>query len=238
MKIKKYRVECLSETVFTITKTKILKKRLRELKKKPKKNQYGISRIQAELDRRIEQQANSYIESLREFRNSVDNEDNEKQTKEEIGLSEEEYNEALEIVREMKGCVVHKINEDPSFIENLRKNSDKLKVIAEIRYENDEIYGYEIKNISKELICLKYSESEFEVLCPEEMKTIELSKFIRMACQPEISFTFSNGVVRKAISRKEELKQIRETGNKINLRNYHVVPKQDSEPIPVVFIQE
>ena len=219
MKAKKYKVECLSVSELTITKTKILKKRLRELKKKPNKNKYGINRIQAELDRRMEEQAKSLIE----LRNNK---------------YIEEHKEDFELVIEMKNCLKQRIREDTSFLERVRTDSNKLKVIAEMRYENSEIYGYEIKNISKEFIYLKYSESEFEALCPEELKTIELAKFIRMASEPEISFTFSNGVVRKAISRKEELKQIRETGNKINLRNYHVVSSKDDEVIPVVFIQE
>lgn len=253
MKIKKCRFECLMEPVFVLTKTKFLKKRLRELQKKPKKNECGIERIQAELDRRKLEELNldrMLDEIDREFAGiddySLDDscedyicEDDyeEEQTRKKLDLSEEEYGEALEMVGEMKGSIARRINEDSSFIEKLQINSNKLKVIAEIRYENDEIYGYEIHNISRESVVIKYSETNMDIMHPGEIRTIELEKFIRMACQPEISFTFSNGSVKGTKSLIEDWKQEKETGIESILRNYHVVPKKDSEPIPVIYIE-
>lgn len=246
MKAKNYRVECLSEQVFKITKTKFLKKRLIQLKKKPKKNQYGISRIQEELDKRLMEEIDAYLAEQEEMNSLLDEIDEHfKNNREDSTEPEEEdeyqpyvRDEALQRVREMKECLSQKIRDDPDFHLKLRANSDKLKVFGEARCKDeDKIYGYLVENISSEALRLEYSEDEIEILCPGELALISLERFVSMAAAPEFSFTLSNGLVKSTIPLAEVLKMEKETGQKYILSNYRVIPKMDAEPIPIIYIK-
>jgi len=278
MKVKKIAVEAFKQQDLEKIITKTIKKRLKYLKKKPNKNYLGIRRLEEELDRRAALEADmGYItdedfydfkdeEDFEDFLDSLDDEfddlDDEDDFEKELDklieempfkLEEEDeffitHDDALERVREMKKVLENKVRNEPDFALRVRMDSNKLKVLAELRYINDDrIYGYMVQNISPELLELEHFADEKylsfmagnsrEVLCTGEVKIIELTTFVAMMAQEEFSFTVANGYIKSSIPLEEVLRQEKELGRDIILSNYLVVPKKDAEPIPIIYIE-
>ena len=123
------------------------------------------------------------------------------------------HDKKMKIIQDMKAGLRRRVIEDPEYIMLLEKDSNKLKVVAEVLYKkgqddkhkpvNEVVYGYIVENISDEEVIILYSYKNpclvDCVLKPHEKTFFEFVEFIKFACVPEISFVFNNGMVKIVI---------------------------------------
>lgn len=211
----KFKAEELQQSIFKILRTEVLEERLEHLKRHPKKNKLGIIRIEEELYQRKEEQTQEY--------------QNDTESLEQLVLSK---------INEMANILYTNVVTDPEYVKNLRKYSDKVKVLAEMQLYSEEPYGYLIQNISTESIELKDTKTnELITLKSGEIKGIERIKFIRITSSPEISFTLYNGRIKSSISLSELVKKEQAGWEEEDmLQQYRFTPNEGK--LPIIYIEK
>ncbi|MBO5386875.1 MAG: hypothetical protein J6A59_01850 [Lachnospiraceae bacterium] len=250
------KIEQFEQSLLERTKTKDIKKRLHHLKKKPHKNKYGITRLQRELENRKTVKKSNIDEALAyldEFSTTtprstlqyvLDNEMELSSLPSEITeitetteITEQSDSKTRQRIKEMKQSLADRLIEDPDFQERLRVDSDKIKVVAELRYKSsNKIYGYLIQNISTSILDLDYSDKGFDAVCPGDVVAVTLENFVRFTCKAEFSFKLANGTVKNTKPLDEVIKEEEETEQLIVYGNYHFVPASEEQSVPIIFI--
>ena len=124
---KKYAIESLEQSTFVLIRTECLKQRLKHLKKKPHKNKIGIHRIKQEIRRRKEEEFNYLLEAeLSKFE--------AEQSTNHYPISDA----VRERIKEMKESLADTVASNPDFDLRLKTDSKKLKVLAEIKFKQED----------------------------------------------------------------------------------------------------
>lgn len=152
-----------------------------------------------------------------------------------VGLSHQEteqLSKAQQRIKDMKSLLEDTVKNNPDYTEKLRKYSDKLKVITEMKLEQSEedrltdVYGYIIQNISTEAVDIDGEEVKSQKihLEPSEVIFLDIVSFVKISAMPEISFRYINGYVKQSIPLEETIEIEAEHGGKPVLELYHFVP--------------
>ena len=117
-----------------------------------------------------------------------------------------------------------RIAEDEEFRNRLCIYSNCLKVLVEIFDTEGKLWGYLVQNCS--LRNLSLNDGMYE-LKSAEIKEFSHADFIRLTCQPEISFKLLNGKVRTVLSFDDMDDIIENEGIEEGLKKYQFVPYEN-----------
>lgn len=117
-----------------------------------------------------------------------------------------------------------RIVEDEEFRNRLCIYSNCLKVLVEIIDTEGKLWGYLVQNCS--LRNLSLNDGMYK-LKSAEIKEFSHADFIRLTCQPEISFKLLNGNVRTILSFEDMDNIIENDGIEEGLKKYQFVPYEN-----------
>lgn len=148
------------------------------------------------------------------------------------------YNEELDRLKEINeekekkhsrtlyeyNTLQRRLVEDEEFRNKLCLYSNCLKVLVEIFDAEGELWGYLVQNCS--LRDIRLNDGMYE-LKSAEIKEFNHADFIRMTCQPEVSFKLLNGKVRTVLSFEDMDDIIENDGIEEGLKKYQFVPYEN-----------